>query len=170
MEFHRDKGSKDLSGWNGPAEVVDNSHPERGHITLRFRNYPFECRWQDVRPHIDFLVFLAHQASATGTQIACWQQLKQAVDQIRFGSYVTVGLRLNSRNYWNRSAETTQWQSTLDTAISFAISSLHLSHVTTLRLMKGCAVAPFASRASPSNNALVDPWKSDPIHNKTRKR
>ena len=37
VDFHRGQGSKDTSGWKGPARVIDNTNLSRGTVTVRFQ-------------------------------------------------------------------------------------------------------------------------------------
>ena len=164
VEFHRDKASKDLSGWNGPAEVVDCSHPDRGHVTLRFRNYPFECRWQDVRPCLNYLVFVAHSHSALGDYTRAWSTLKFAVEKLNKHHYVTIGLRLQPDGRWHRSSETAQWTDILDLAIGFAAASYYGQTYSQLRT---CTIY---CRLHPCSNSLVASRSAEPHTEYIRRR
>eukprot|EP00969_Alexandrium_andersonii_P113919 5035687-Alexandrium_andersonii.AAC.1 len=47
VDFHRSGGSKDTSGWKGPAKIIDASNISRGSVTIRFqRDMPIEARPQ----------------------------------------------------------------------------------------------------------------------------
>eukprot|EP00969_Alexandrium_andersonii_P352148 15437035-Alexandrium_andersonii.AAC.1 len=43
VDFYRAGGSKDTSGWKGPAKIIDASNISRGSVTIRFqRDLPIE--------------------------------------------------------------------------------------------------------------------------------
>ena len=42
VDFHRPPKAKDITGWHGPATVVENS-PERGQVTLRWQKRDIVC-------------------------------------------------------------------------------------------------------------------------------
>eukprot|EP00969_Alexandrium_andersonii_P142048 6279882-Alexandrium_andersonii.AAC.1 len=43
VDYHRSGGSKDTSGWRGPARIIDASSTSRGSVTVRFqRDLPIE--------------------------------------------------------------------------------------------------------------------------------
>ena len=59
IDVYRDPGRKDLSGWRGPATVLN---AEEGTVNLRWGNRTMTARIQDVRKHIMF-VFLIDYGS-----------------------------------------------------------------------------------------------------------
>ena len=42
VEFYRPPSSKDVSGWQGPAPVVEN-HPSRGHVSVQWKGTHDYC-------------------------------------------------------------------------------------------------------------------------------
>ena len=48
VEYPRNSSSKDISGWLGPADIVDVL-AERGQLVLKHRNNEIRCRVQDCR-------------------------------------------------------------------------------------------------------------------------
>ena len=94
VDFYRPPSSKDASGWKGPATVV-SALPEQvkgGAITIRFMGRPFDCRFQDMRRHLEFFVFLTAVAAAF-PQSKLWQRIRQAIDYIRPGHIGFTGWR-----------------------------------------------------------------------------
>ena len=58
--FHQAPSTKYVSGWRGPANIIDNTNITRGTLTLRYqRDMPIEVRLQDVRRHLDYFSFMA---------------------------------------------------------------------------------------------------------------
>ena len=137
VDFYRPPNNKDICGWMGPAKVVDNSHPEHGTITIRHANVPFECRFQDIRAHIPYLVFLAQGFSAYGNYVQAWNHLKLAVDMLSRGSAVLLGMIKQDK--WLPAKENAKWSEWLENAIAFAETSLAQEHVVAVRFANGCA-------------------------------
>ena len=57
VDFYRPLGSKDASGWIGPAKVIDPTHLDKGSITMKHVHRPMEVRIGDLRRtnrHLDF--------------------------------------------------------------------------------------------------------------------
>eukprot|EP00969_Alexandrium_andersonii_P175923 7778985-Alexandrium_andersonii.AAC.1 len=55
VDFHRAGGSKDTSGWRGPAKIIDASGISRGSVAARFqRDLPIGVRLQDVRRRLEY--------------------------------------------------------------------------------------------------------------------
>ena len=81
VDFYRPHGSKDASGWIGPATVVDNTHVESGACTVKHIHRPVEIRFGDLRHHMPFLVLMCTTLSAYGTQVCTLNALKQFVEE-----------------------------------------------------------------------------------------
>jgi len=64
VDFYRKGGSKDVTGWTGPATVLDPYHMDRGTITIRHLHRPVDVQVGDIRFHLPFLVYLAAETSA----------------------------------------------------------------------------------------------------------
>ncbi len=59
LDFYRPPSKKDVSGWSGPAIVVDVSKSSRGVVTVTYQNQVMEAMVQDVRRHFHFWIGLA---------------------------------------------------------------------------------------------------------------
>ena len=109
VDFHRPPSSKDASGWIGPATILDTTHISRCNITLKHIHLPFECRLQDMRRHIPFLVFHAAFHSAMSGSQGTWHMIKQHIESLSTGEILTLRL-VPSKNgtMWNMSKLTRQ--------------------------------------------------------------
>ena len=77
VDFHRVMGSKDASGWKGPAKIIDTTNISRGTVTVRYlRDLPIEARVQGVRQHMEHLVLWAHPGDAQEAACAEWAILR----------------------------------------------------------------------------------------------
>ena len=56
VDIYRTPANKDLTGWRGPATVVD-VHAEAGQATVRWQGRTMICKTQDLRRHL-FLALL----------------------------------------------------------------------------------------------------------------
>ena len=58
VDFFRVQSSKDVSGWFGPADVIDVSRASRGIISIKHQSHIMEVQTQQIRRHLHFLTFL----------------------------------------------------------------------------------------------------------------
>ena len=65
VEFFRSPSTKDLSGWAGPATVVDLLQLDQGQIGVRFQGRYILCRVQDIRRALLFVTFLSDEPHNT---------------------------------------------------------------------------------------------------------
>ena len=79
VDFCQPPSTKDVSGWMGPATVVDVSELSRGHISARLQRGTIVCRLADVRRHLHFLCLLAAPLAPTD-QPATLQSVRALVD------------------------------------------------------------------------------------------
>ncbi len=88
------RGGKDISGWYGPAKVVDLTRITRGSISIRSHagSGPIlEVRAQDVRPHLQFFVGLASTRSMNPA-VCMWRQALQGILRKTAGHLTQYGL------------------------------------------------------------------------------
>ena len=149
VDFHRKSPYKDVSGWHGPAKVVDASHPQEGNVTIRYKGLPFECRFQDLRKHQNFMVFLAApRHSALQYDVSSWDQAKRLVANIATNRVVHLG-RMYSREGWRISERTnqsgTEWPALCTVLKNLAATQFRFQGCDAVRISKGSAVIPAVS-------------------------
>ena len=59
VDFHRDPPNKDMSGWSGPARVVDLSRQHEGTVGIEWQSRNFPCRLADLRRTVLYTCFFA---------------------------------------------------------------------------------------------------------------
>ena len=91
VDFFRTPNNKDVSGWQGPATVVDVTTADRGNIWIKHIHRPMVCRLGDERLHIPFLVLLAHFRSLMSRQVATWHDACNQVEQLGRGQHMFLG-------------------------------------------------------------------------------
>ena len=62
VEYHRESSQKDVSGWLGPADVLDVL-ADQGQLVLKHRGETIRCRFQDARQFIGLEVILPELVS-----------------------------------------------------------------------------------------------------------
>ena len=78
VDFHRAPSAKYVSGWKGPAKIIDNTNLTRGTLTIRYqRDLPIEVRLQDMRRHLDFFCLLSAPNSLLDAGRAEWAKTKR---------------------------------------------------------------------------------------------
>ena len=69
VDFHRDPPNKDMSGWSGPARVVDLSRLSEGTIGIEWQSRNFPCRVADLRRAVLYTCFLSTKHSRDYAQV-----------------------------------------------------------------------------------------------------
>ena len=90
VDYFRDDGPKDKGKWIGPCTVIDVQGIARGNITIKHAQRPTVARLQDVRHHMEFLVFLASERSPFGSAVRALAEVKHAIEQLDPGQMRTI--------------------------------------------------------------------------------
>jgi len=140
VDFFRPGGSKDLSGWTGPARVIDPTHTGEGTITIKHVHRPIEVRIGDLRPHISLLVFSAAIMSALARQIATWHTIRAFIESnCKSGTPLLLGWVGSDRCQPKLTPQSKPHFSFVKSALMFAANSLKLSKVWAIRVGKSCS-------------------------------
>ncbi len=92
VDFYRPPASKDISGWIGPAKIIDISNISRGTITVRHRTeMPIEVRLQDLRRHLAFLVFLGAPHAPCTLVGSGWELIVRTIEHLARGRSIYLG-------------------------------------------------------------------------------
>ena len=103
IDFFRPQGTKDVSGWFGPATVVDVSKATRGVITLRYQNQVTEAMLQNVRRHLHFWTALAAPLRRPYHHTCVLDTIAAILEQLPPGVLRQYGQVWNSKG-WHRAA------------------------------------------------------------------
>ena len=145
VDFYRPlaNGSKDASGWIGPAKVIDPTHMDRGCITVKHVHRPVEIRIGDLRRHMPFFVFLASSHSAFHNEVASWTYVRNFISsKVSSGKSFILGATQDSDGKWHFAPQTNKHLDFYNKAIHFVANALRLEHVCALRVGNGCAACP----------------------------
>ena len=128
--FHRAPSAKYVSGWKGPAKIIDNTSLTRGALTIRYqRDLPIEVRLQDIGRHLDFFCFLSAPNSLLDAGRAEWAKIRTMVDDLPMGKSVQVGMTFTSCGWQSATTTTRTPETSLSWLAHFAHTVLQLPHV-----------------------------------------
>ena len=139
VEYFREPSNKDVSGWRGPATIVDMSRLESGRVGIRTSTDQI-CRTQDIRHRLVYLAELSTEMSSQAGQAQ--QQLQQALEQLTAGATITLGQTKQDNAVWNDSSANTKHRITLHAALYLAEVLFQLQDVLAVRLAKGIKSLP----------------------------
>ena len=142
VDFYRPGGSKDASGWIGPAKIIDPTHINRGTITIRHIHRPVEVRTGDLRHHLPFFVFLAQIYSAYSGAVGSWHECRAKVDVLASNGKNIVFGNVYSQGKWRTTPATLQHAKDANEFLQFAAKSLRVHNVVAVRIGKGCGSVP----------------------------
>ena len=141
VEYFREPSNKDISGWRGPATIVDMSRLESGRVGIRSStDQILNCRTQDIRHRLVYLAELSTDMSSQAGQAQ--QQLQQALEQLTAGSTVTLGQTKQSNATWGDSSANTKHRATLHAALYLAEVLFQIQDVVAVRLARGIKSLP----------------------------
>ena len=58
VDIWYDPPNKDTPGWRGPAQI-SSVQIDEGNVTVRFQGKTLDRRYQEVRAHVPYLVYLS---------------------------------------------------------------------------------------------------------------
>ena len=146
VDYWREPLGKDMSGWRGPATIVDLTRLEHGRVGIRTStDQVLTCRLQDLRHSLslwseELSVFFAaadHIAPA-GSQASNAQSIvQQFVDAMRPGVVLTLGTIKTSDGDWVETPQTQAHCVICQACIYIAETVFHLNNVAAVRLAPG---------------------------------
>ena len=141
VEYFREPSNKDISGWRGPATIVDMSRLESRRVGIRTNtDQILNCRTQDIRHRLVYLAELSTEMSSQAGQAQ--QQLQQALEQLTAGSTVTLGQTRQDNATWSDSSANIKHRTTLQAALYLAEVLFQLQDVVAVRLARGIKSLP----------------------------
>ena len=164
VDFYRHPGTKDVSGWLGPAAVTDISEMRRGTIKIKHKLGEMVCRCGDVRPHLDYLVFLTAPGKGMlpgNAHETAWSYIRHKVELFTTGQICVYGF--TARVYGNTSktfplADTKRDPKMHDAVMFLAQNSLHREQCARVRVSKGIAKL---TQAGPCCSSIVMYWLAE---------
>ena len=141
IDFIRQPGTKDTSGWYGPATVVDISKAARGVITLRFQNQVTEAMVQNVRRHLHFLTYLAAPIRRAFHATSVWDTIAALVEKQANTTTRQFG-HIWHQSGWVRAAADAQHPGWFHAVVFYAENHLHINPVVSARIGRGLRKLP----------------------------
>ncbi|CAE7314416.1 RE2, partial [Symbiodinium necroappetens] len=130
VEFFRTPSSKDLSGWAGPATVVDLQQLDQGQVGITFQGRYILCRVQDIRRALMFATFLSDEPHNTPSGLIRITAESLDRQSVRLGWF-------RQQNVWRSFAENSKFSDVLVAGLRLAACNLQLSGVVSFRLGNG---------------------------------
>ena len=130
VEFYRVPSNKDLSGWAGPAMVVDLLQLDQGQIGINSQGRYILCRVQDIRRALMFTTFLSDEPHNTPSGLICLTAESLDKQSVRLGWFRQQGV-------WRNFAENAKFPDVLVAGLHLAACNLQFSGVVPFRLGNG---------------------------------
>ena len=157
VEFYRATGSKDKSGWSGPAHVLENL-PARGLVRIKHKGQEMLVRYADVRRWIEFasltLGYTTTPGSAASNVILV---IERFLDRLPVKTLVTFGY-VRQDGKWLLTAETRKSKQVAHALDYITRNILCQANVFAFRLGRGIAKFPHCPSASTTKLFW---WKDD---------
>jgi hypothetical protein len=134
VDFYKEPASKDVSGWYGPATVIDVSRITRGIVSVKLQKGIMEVQTQNIQRHLHFLVFLANHNLGPPTKI--WEVISVAVDKLVPSCVLHVG-SVYRQGHWIPAAANKHHYELLNAVRFFAENHLHIRNVIAARFGRG---------------------------------
>ena len=167
VDYWREPVNKDVSGWRGPATIVDLTRLEHGRIGIRTNtDQVLTCRVQDIRrslvyltvPLCCFFSFPDSIESPSHSANQAQMYVQAFVDRLTPGTVITLGQVKTAEGQWVVTPQTAQHRAVHDAAMFIAETVFQLTNVACVRVAK--AVRVLTAR-SEFNNSMLLWWSSD---------
>ena len=142
VEYFREPSHRDVSGWRGPATVVDLTRLEHGRVGIRTStDHVLNCRLQDVRHRLTYLVELdpltQFEAPLTSYAGKAQELVQQILEEIAHNTTFCLGQMQSTDNTWTESAHNARYRNLLQAALYVAEVVFQMQDVVTVRIAKG---------------------------------
>ena len=133
VDFDRPPSAKDLSGWHGPAKVIENM-PEKGQVAVQWNNRIVLVRYPDIRRFMAMYVdmFAVCRTSQSPVNNAL-RVIDQLLDNTSSRSLITLGTAW-FENKWLSTKATNEYAQILVALQFIARHAFRLEQVVTIRL------------------------------------
>ena len=102
VDFFRTPNRNDISGWFGPAEVIDVSRANRGIISVKHHSHVMEVQTQNICRHLHFWTFLTDEVFHSNVHNNVWQFIRQSLENLIPRSAIQLG-SVPQNGKWNSS-------------------------------------------------------------------
>ena len=135
VDYFRPPTQKDMTGWTGPAKIVDITDVHRGTIKCEHNGRTLICSPRDLRQHMAFISFLAAPHFGNHTTNAM-QQVHQLINARTKGTVLSLGY-IRNKSGWTLSKSTSTYRKGWQALQHIAEVSLSLTNIVTARLGQG---------------------------------
>jgi len=137
VDFYRPPGSKDITGWSGPATVTDITRLARGVIGIRFQSKGMICKLGELRRHLSFLIFQSAYHSAMHQQQTLLSEARTLVDKTPIGELVHLGWMLAKDGKWRLTEKTKRFSKAFHLLHQVAYQCCNLENCVAMRYGRG---------------------------------
>ena len=160
VDFYRTPGSKDASGWYGPATVIDVSRATRNIITIKYQNQVTEVQLQNIRRHLHFWAFLAAPLVQPFHVVTVWDTIAKVTEALPAGTLKQFGAIWSTQG-WKASTQDQAHPGWMHAVKFYAENSLHLHPVISARAGRSIKQTPAITGYTRSVICL---WKAGRSH------
>ena len=153
VDFYKDEGPKDSSGWYGPAEVVDLRRVDHGAVTLKYDKKDFEVKLQGIRRHLHLLILLA--AAESRALAGAWKLIRSIAESLAPRMHINLGY-VKDKDSWGYAAINRKFPGGYGAAKHLADNYMHFPVPVTVRIGNGVGTLPGLSGYSGATTVL---WK-----------
>ena len=157
-EYYREPTQKDVSGWRGPATVVDLTRLEHGRVGVRTStDQVLNCRVQDIRHRLAYLSEL--QAPLSSSSGKAQEYLQETIEQLKLGTVLILGHVMEPSGRWLTSSQSTKHGMMLQSALFVAAHVFQLSDVVAVRIARGVKTLS----TKPEYTHTLTLWQGQPM-------
>ena len=146
VDFYRPPSNKDVSGWTGPAKVVDVSTYNKGTISISHQGRPIICKLGEVRRHISFLALEAATHAAITHFYGTLLDIKVIVDKANDNQVIHLGWSVTQddqgKEKWRKTSGTSNKSNELNELLCFATKVLNLDNCVAVRYGRKVSCLP----------------------------
>ena len=144
VDIFRAPNTKDISGWLGPAEVIDVSRAGRGIISVKHQSRVMEVQTQNIRRRLHFWTFLTTDVLHSEVHNSVWQYIRHALENLTPKSLIHI-CTVHTNGKWAESRNDANHPGIMNAIRFFAENHLNLEHVVSARVGIGLQQLPHLS-------------------------
>ena len=157
VDFYRKPMQKDISGWLGPATVVNVLDARRGHIDVKWQSKTLTCKHAHLRRH---LIPLWSMLAFSGNmyQPSYDDKIHNLLGQLKSGDSRMYGHLIHDGK-WVRTRETREHPSKWKNIRYYARNMLQISNVKAARVFRSMAIVPSTKEGFENSTLIL--WMKD---------
>ena len=152
VDYYRPPSTKDVSGWRGPAKVTGIDDIHHGIIKVKDKGAIMSCKCGDVRPHLQYWVFLTKFSDTLGfgpgdSLATTWHFITRYLETAHAPSLLRLGHQ--DPQSCQRTSDSRQHVHLTSACFYFVGNGLRRTNILQIRLGKGINVLPPSKHENP---------------------